>query len=48
METCHQLLLTLITILVLVVLILIYKQIEIYLERNYQQNNLKTFENQSN
>ena len=48
METCHQLLLTLITILVLIVLVLIYKQVEIYLERNYQQNNLKNLENQSN
>ena len=48
METCQQLLLTLITILVLIVLALIYKQVEIYLERQNQQNNLKTFENQSN
>ena len=48
METCHQLLLTLITILVLIVLVLIYKQVEIYLERLNQQNNNKTLENQSN
>ena len=32
MEMCHQLLLTLITILVLIVLVLIYKQVEIYLK----------------
>lgn len=48
METCQQLLLTLITILVLIVMVLIYKQVEIYLERHHQQNNLKTLENQSN
>ena len=48
METCQQLLLTLITILVLIVLALIYKQVEIYLERQNQQNNHKTLENLSN
>ena len=48
METCQQLLLTLITILVLIVLALIYKQVEIYLERQNQQNYHKTLENQSN
>ena len=34
MEVCQQVLLTLITVLIIIVLILIYKQVEIYLEKN--------------